>query len=61
MLRAAGQFQLAYLGRAIQRFITQADPVADKLQAVLYIQAVGRVRQLHAIRRQALWVNFDYR
>jgi len=44
LLRAAGQFQLTNLGRAVQGFIAQADLVADKLQAVLYVEAVGGVR-----------------
>ncbi|MNQ89133.1 hypothetical protein D3C85_1044310 [compost metagenome] len=43
-LLAAGQFQLAHLRRAIQRLVAQADPLADKLQAVLHVQAVGSVR-----------------
>ncbi len=58
---AAVQQQLPHLRRTVQRLVTQTDAVALELQAVLHIEAVGRVRQLHAIRRLALWVNFDYR
>jgi hypothetical protein len=61
LLLARGQFQLAHLGRTVQRFVAQADALAGELQAVLHVQAVGGVRQLHAVGRQALRVHFDDR
>ncbi|MNF37718.1 hypothetical protein D3C84_186470 [compost metagenome] len=60
-LFAAGEDQLANLRRTVQRLVAQANAVALELQAVLHIETVGRVRQLHAIRRQTVWVNFDNR
>ncbi|MNE07711.1 hypothetical protein D3C80_1003410 [compost metagenome] len=60
-LFAGRQLKLADLRRTVQRFVAQANPVAFELQAVLHVQAVGRIRQLHTIRRQALWVNFNDR
>ncbi|MNF81170.1 hypothetical protein D3C84_634300 [compost metagenome] len=60
-LLAGRQFKLADLRRTVQRFVAQANPVAFELQAVLYVQAIGCVWQLHAIRRQALRVNFNDR
>ncbi|MNE08066.1 hypothetical protein D3C80_1007110 [compost metagenome] len=61
LLGAVGQLQLAHLGRAVERLVTQADTRADELQAVLHVQAVGGVRQLHAVGRQALRVHLDDR
>ena len=60
-LRACRQLELAHLGRAIQGLIAQADLVAGKLEAVLYVEAVGGVRQLHPIGRHVLGVYFDNR
>ncbi|MNO99482.1 hypothetical protein D3C76_912520 [compost metagenome] len=61
LLRTADQFQLADLRRTVQRFVAQANPLADEFQAVLHVQAVGGIRQLHPIARQVLGVNFDHR
>ena len=60
-LGTAGQLQLAYLGRAVECFVAQAQAWAGKLQAVLHVQAVGRVGQFDAVGRQALWAYLDDR
>ncbi len=49
------------LGRPVQRLVAQADFVAVEFQRVLHIQAVGGIRQLHAIGRQRLRTYFDDR
>ena len=54
LLGAAGQLQLADLRRAIERFVAQTNQRAGKFQGVLHRQAVGGIRQLHAITRQAV-------
>ncbi|MNO89556.1 hypothetical protein D3C76_810440 [compost metagenome] len=60
-LGTAGQLQLAYLGRAVECFVAQAQAWAGELQAVLHVQAVGRVRQFDAVGRQALRAYLDDR
>ncbi|MCY1506106.1 hypothetical protein D9M68_403440 [compost metagenome] len=61
LLRAAGEVELADLRRAVERLVAQADHRAVEFQAVLHVQAVGRVRQLHAARRLAGGAHFDDR
>ncbi|MNI03276.1 hypothetical protein D3C73_561750 [compost metagenome] len=61
LLFAVAQLQLTDLRRTVQRFITQANPLADEFQTVLHMQAVGRVRQLHPVARQILRMDFDDR
>ncbi|MCY1437685.1 hypothetical protein D9M71_538560 [compost metagenome] len=61
LLSTTGELQLAHLGRAIEGLVAQADALAFKLEAVLHIQAVGRIRQLHPVRGKPLWAHFDDR
>ena len=58
-LGTRGQFQLAHLGRTVERFVAQAYAAAGEFQAVLHIQAVGCIGQFHPVRGQPLWAHFD--
>ncbi|MCY1280950.1 hypothetical protein D9M70_297460 [compost metagenome] len=61
LLGAAGQFQLAHLGRTVEGLVAQADHRAVELQAVLDVEAVGGVRQLQRVGRRAFRVHLDDR
>ena len=60
-LRAIGEVQLAYLRRTVQGLVAQSHAGAVEFQAVLHVEAVGGVRQLHAVGRQALRLHLDHR